>query len=214
MPASRSSNAACPGRTCWRPTKSSARAISAKSFRCTGSTTATIHTGRSRSSRTTCTGRSPTAPRTHPWPPPDFFANGLPAVRSHRSTKGNDSKMTSMIETGAQGVAGAGAGAPTSQLSFAQERLWFIDKLADDKALYNASMRFALEGGLDREALERALREVVRRHEVLRTGFAAEDGAPMVVPESSFELAFRDMRDDPAPGRSMRRDQDAIASRP
>ncbi|HET6805633.1 MAG TPA: amino acid adenylation domain-containing protein [Frateuria sp.] len=122
--------------------------------------------------------------------------------------------MTSMIETGAQGVAGAGAGAPTSQLSFAQERLWFIDKLADDKALYNASMRFALEGGLDREALERALREVVRRHEVLRTGFAAEDGAPMVVPESSFELAFRDMRDDPAPGQSMRRDQDAIASRP
>lgn len=122
--------------------------------------------------------------------------------------------MTSMIETGAQVVAEAGEVTPMSRLSFAQERLWFIDKLADDKALYNASMRFALEGGLERDLLERSLREVVRRHEVLRMGFAAEDGSPMVMPESFFELAFRDMRDDPTPRESMCRDQSAMAARP
>ena len=91
-----------------------------------------------------------------------------------------------MVETEARHEDRAGAAAPARRLSFAQERLWIIDKLVDDKALYNASMRFVLDGELDVPAFERALREVVSRHEVLRTGFAAEDGSPQVAVQPSF----------------------------
>ena len=80
-------------------------------------------------------------------------------------------------------------------LSFAQERLWIIDKLVDDKALYNASMLFKLEGELDADVLERAIKEVVQRHEVLRTAFAEQDGQPraFTLPAIDCRLAREDL---------------------
>ncbi|MBE4753751.1 amino acid adenylation domain-containing protein, partial [Corallococcus sp. ZKHCc1 1396] len=66
-------------------------------------------------------------------------------------------------------------------LSFAQQRLWFLDQLAPDGALYNMPAPLRLEGTLDTEALERSLTELVRRHEVLRTSFPAETGHPLQV---------------------------------
>jgi len=66
-------------------------------------------------------------------------------------------------------------------LSFAQERLWFLQKLDPESVVYNlqANVRFA--GGLDRSALERALAELVRRHEPLRTRFEEREGRPVQV---------------------------------
>ncbi len=64
-------------------------------------------------------------------------------------------------------------------LSFAQERLWFIDRLEPGSALYNVSLPATLAGGLAVGALRRAMAEVVRRHEVLRSRYASRDGGPV-----------------------------------
>ena len=61
-------------------------------------------------------------------------------------------------------------------LSFAQQRLWFLDQLAPGSAAYNLSGRLRLEGRLDASSLEASLNEIVRRHEVLRTIFSTHDG--------------------------------------
>ncbi|MFL5383527.1 MAG: amino acid adenylation domain-containing protein, partial [Longimicrobiaceae bacterium] len=80
-------------------------------------------------------------------------------------------------------------------LSFAQERLWFLDRLQPGGALYNVPLRLRLEGALDRGALERALGEIVRRHEVLRTTFAEADGAAVQVaaPFAGFSLPVQEL---------------------
>ena len=79
--------------------------------------------------------------------------------------------------------------------SWAQERLWFLDRLVPGNPAYNVARAFALRGELDLDALARALRAVVDRHEVLRTTFAATDEGPVqvVAPESSSELAVVDL---------------------
>src|SRR4051794_24222029 len=56
-------------------------------------------------------------------------------------------------------------------LSFAQQRLWFIDQLQPGSVFFNVSTALRLSGTLDAAAFGRALTEVVRRHEVLRTTF-------------------------------------------
>src|SRR5688500_190065 len=82
-------------------------------------------------------------------------------------------------------------GAP---LSFAQERLWFIDRLEPGSAVYNIPMAGRL-GALDEAALERALGEIVRRHEALRTTFAEVDGSPVqvIAPFGGFTLPVEDL---------------------
>ncbi|MBA2675111.1 non-ribosomal peptide synthetase, partial [Ramlibacter sp.] len=64
-------------------------------------------------------------------------------------------------------------------LSFAQQRLWFLDQLEGAGAAYNIAAALRLKGALDAQALERALNDVVRRHETLRTCFASEQGTPV-----------------------------------
>jgi amino acid adenylation domain-containing protein len=65
---------------------------------------------------------------------------------------------------------------PASQ---GQERLWFLDRLDPGNPAFDISYPVRLRGRLDAGALERALREVVRRHESLRTTFAAVNGRPV-----------------------------------
>ncbi|THA28006.1 hypothetical protein E6R18_29620 [Streptomyces sp. A1277] len=63
-------------------------------------------------------------------------------------------------------------------LSYAQHRLWFLNRLEGASAAYNAPVVMRLEATPDRRALEAAVRDVVDRHEVLRTVYRAEDGEP------------------------------------
>jgi amino acid adenylation domain-containing protein len=65
--------------------------------------------------------------------------------------------------------------------SFAQERLWFLDRLAPGNATYTIPLALAISGRLEPAALEAAMREVVRRHEALRTTFGELDGEAVQV---------------------------------
>ncbi|MFT3764375.1 MAG: amino acid adenylation domain-containing protein [Minicystis sp.] len=81
-------------------------------------------------------------------------------------------------------------------LSFAQERLWFIDQLAPGDPSYVMPLAIRLSGSLDAGALERSLREIVRRHEILRTTYAVVDGkpAPVVRAEADLTLPVTSLR--------------------
>ncbi|HYN21173.1 MAG TPA: amino acid adenylation domain-containing protein [Thermoanaerobaculia bacterium] len=81
-------------------------------------------------------------------------------------------------------------------LSFAQERLWFLQRLAPSSAAYHMPAALRLRGSLDPAALERTLHEIVRRHEALRTTFPEIDGEPRqrIQPFRPFPLPLADLR--------------------
>jgi amino acid adenylation domain-containing protein len=64
-------------------------------------------------------------------------------------------------------------------LSFAQRRLWFLQRLDRSAATYNVHLALRLRGHLDRDALRVALHDVMTRHEVLRTVYPTVDGDPV-----------------------------------
>lgn len=66
-------------------------------------------------------------------------------------------------------------------VSFAQERLWFLDQLEPNTGSYNIPASVRVRGSLDISIVERAFKEIVKRHEVLRTNFASVDGNPVQV---------------------------------
>jgi amino acid adenylation domain-containing protein len=81
-------------------------------------------------------------------------------------------------------------------LSFAQERLWFLDQLQPGSSAYNIPLALAAEGRLDAPRLAGALSALARRHEVLRTVFAERDGGPVqvVLPAADVPLPVADLR--------------------
>ncbi|HYU31153.1 MAG TPA: amino acid adenylation domain-containing protein, partial [Thermoanaerobaculia bacterium] len=89
-------------------------------------------------------------------------------------------------------------------LSFAQQRLWFLDRLAPDNPFYNVYSPLRLNGALDVTALRRAFREIVRRQEGLRTAFPVMDGRPRqaIAPVADFQLPLIDLEG--LPGESWR----------
>ncbi|WP_142281729.1 non-ribosomal peptide synthetase, partial [Mycobacterium kyorinense] len=96
-------------------------------------------------------------------------------------------------------------------LSFAQQRLWFIDQLQGPSPVYNIAAALRLCGNLDDDALHHALGDVVARHESLRTLFVAAEGIPrqVVTPVERAEFGW-DVID--AAGWPVNRLQDAITS--
>ncbi|MBA2673703.1 non-ribosomal peptide synthetase, partial [Ramlibacter sp.] len=89
------------------------------------------------------------------------------------------------------------------QPSFAQHRLWFLDRFAPGSALYNVPVVLRVAGTLDAGALERALNQVVQRHEALRTTFAERQGNPEQVFADvvDIRIAQDDLSAVPAPTR-------------
>lgn len=91
----------------------------------------------------------------------------------------------------------------TFPLSFAQQRLWFLDQLESNSSLYNIPAAVRLKGKLNLAALEGSLSEIFRRHEALRTTFTIQDGQPVQVvhPDTLklFTLSVLDLKKFPQP---------------
>ena len=89
-------------------------------------------------------------------------------------------------------------------LSFAQQRLWVLDRIEPQNSLYNIPRAIRLRGNLNRRALADSLEEIARRHESQRTTFAmGEDGQPVEIIADSLalELPVIDLSGKPAANR-------------
>ena len=82
-------------------------------------------------------------------------------------------------------------------LSFAQERLWFLDQLKPGDPAYNIPAAVRLKGALNITALKQSLNEIIRRHEVLRTSFGFSKAQPIqIIAESiSLDIPIIDLRE-------------------
>ena len=81
-------------------------------------------------------------------------------------------------------------------LSFAQERMWFLEQLQGESVAYNVPYAMRLQGSLDVESLRSALEAIVHRHEPLRTTFSMSGGelAQIIQPPTRFDLPLTDLR--------------------
>src|SRR6185503_5422419 len=80
-------------------------------------------------------------------------------------------------------------------LSFAQERLWFLSQMEPESPVYNIPIAMRMRGALDIAALEKSFREVIRRHEVLRTIFKNVGGqtVQIITPPGGFRIPVIDL---------------------
>jgi amino acid adenylation domain-containing protein len=135
----------------------------------------------------------------------DFSPIGRPSTPLVKITRQPAEEKSGEIGKGvaahAQAVntGGAAAAAPVRQadrapaetkrqLSYAQQRLWLVDQLKGGRAAHNIGRAITISGELRTEALERAIHELARRHEALRTRFEAVDGEPFQVVEEEARL--------------------------
>ncbi|WP_448265466.1 amino acid adenylation domain-containing protein [Nostoc sp. DSM 114159] len=81
-------------------------------------------------------------------------------------------------------------------LSYAQQRLWFLDQFEPNSPFYNIPMALRLVGNLDRVALEQSLQEIIHRHEALRTNFITVDGKPsqIIQTETTWTVSVVDLK--------------------
>ncbi|WP_139488457.1 non-ribosomal peptide synthetase [Brevibacillus dissolubilis] len=123
----------------------------------------------------------------------------LRALFDHSTVVGMSAYVTTLLEN----EAGVGAGnietADRSKplpLSFAQQRLWFFDRLMPDSALYNIPSAMRIKGDLNVQAWEQSCQAIINRHESLRTTFTDLDGQAVQVlhPEIDWKLTFIDVR--------------------
>src|SRR5215470_5272126 len=84
----------------------------------------------------------------------------------------------------------------SAPLSFAQQRLWFLNQLEPASPIYNESRAIRLRGSLDVESLQKSLNRIVARHDVLRTNFIMLDGNPQqtITDSRAVELPVIDLR--------------------
>src|SRR5256884_1704243 len=87
----------------------------------------------------------------------------------------------------------------SAPLSFAQQRLWFIDQLEPQSALYNIPLALRLTGTVHLSALQQTFNEIIRRHEVLRTTFASINGEPLQIisPHATVKLPVLELSELP-----------------
>ena len=84
-------------------------------------------------------------------------------------------------------------------LSYAQQRLWFLDQLEPNSSFYNVPLALHLAGDLQADILEKSLQKIIQRHEALRTNFTTIEGNPVQVikPESNWQLTLVNVKDSP-----------------
>ncbi|HEX6751659.1 MAG TPA: amino acid adenylation domain-containing protein [Longimicrobium sp.] len=101
-------------------------------------------------------------------------------------------------------------------LSPSQERLWFLQRMQPEGTAFNMPLLLRLRGALDADALARALGEIVRRHEPLRTVFARTPQGPVQVirPAEPIDLPVLDLSAEPDAEKALRALADAEASTP
>jgi amino acid adenylation domain-containing protein len=99
------------------------------------------------------------------------------------------------VSSAPPGVPRRPAGAPLV-LSFAQQRLWFLDQLVPGSPFYNIPSAVPLKFALNVDVLRRCLNEIIRRHESLRTTFTSTAGKPVqvIAPSLQLELPVVDLR--------------------
>src|SRR5215813_3682604 len=88
------------------------------------------------------------------------------------------------------------AAAASHPLSYAQQRLWFLDQLVPGHAFYNCAAAMRLQFAIIPDVLERSLNEIVARHEALRTTFHSVDGkaVQVIAPILRLPLPIVDLR--------------------
>lgn len=81
-------------------------------------------------------------------------------------------------------------------VSFAQQRLWFVDRLFPGNSFYNVPTAIRLSGVLNIKALSESFNEIVRRHEILRTSFGTQEGQPvqLIAPYEKVNLAIASLQ--------------------
>ncbi|MFG2811331.1 amino acid adenylation domain-containing protein [Streptomyces massasporeus] len=100
------------------------------------------------------------------------------------------------------------AGSGPHRLSFAQQRLWFLDRLTPGSALYNVPLVLEITGPLDVPALRSALRGLLERHEALRTRFGGEETEPyQLVDEAADRLDVTELAHLPEDARTREADR-------
>ncbi len=128
----------------------------------------------------------------------------LRALFDERTVSRLARRIAARAGSGAVSFAAAPHALPDGQertpLSFAQQRLWFLDRLLGSAATYNIPWVFHLRGPLAPAALAAALNEIARRHEPLRTVYRAVEGEPVqvVLPWAARELPVIDLSELPA----------------
>ncbi|HEY0733697.1 MAG TPA: amino acid adenylation domain-containing protein [Herpetosiphonaceae bacterium] len=98
-------------------------------------------------------------------------------------------------------------------LSYAQQRLWFLDQLVPGNPFYNLHIATRLRGRLDVAALEKSVQTIVQRHEILRTVFVMLDGQPMQEIRSELQVALHVIDLHPEGTRLPAAERDAAARR-
>src|ERR1700704_4223907 len=76
-------------------------------------------------------------------------------------------------------------------VSFAQQRLWFLDQLEPNRASYNVPRAILLKGSLDVQSLQRSLDELIARHEPFRTSFSSIDGTVRQIISADAQLPLQ-----------------------
>jgi pristinamycin I synthase-3/4 len=95
------------------------------------------------------------------------------------------SEQRQILDTSVHVIADDRRGSRRAPCSYAQQRLWFLDRLHEGSVEYLVSSATRLHGPLDVDALRRAVQTIVARHDVLRTHFEEVDGTPLQVVEET-----------------------------
>lgn len=118
----------------------------------------------------------------------DSLATRISSSRGHKvgdEIDGLSGAAKGLTAITRQDQASAGKHLP---LSFAQQRLWFLDQLAQGNPFYNLPLAIRLSGALKADSLQEALNEIIKRHETLRSSFPVKDAEPVQVIAPAMEM--------------------------